>query len=346
MYICLKCKKKYMKISKVIARKIVFPILMKLKADKIVRLFSGNSVLNIMYHGVVNEEGTDFSPRHLAKKQFEEHLIYFKKNFDIITVKEAFEIKKSGVKLNRKSISISFDDGFQNNLRVALPLLEKYKIKSTIFVSSVCVDDSKLHCLWSELIAVINKFHKNEILNVDGLKFKNLVEINSGTHLIDFIKKCPYGKRDEILNTLIKTYKLDEKIESVPEEYWKLLTKEELINLSKSEYIEIGSHGDRHYNLGNINIKNAIHELTSSKLILEETINKPINMIAYPDGSYNEFVKNEAQKGGYELQMAVDYKLKEDLKDIRILNRYGISCTTSFESNMLNLNLAFNKKGF
>ena len=334
-----------MNISKKIARKIVFPTMMGLGIDKLIRIKSDNSIINVMYHGVVLENSTYFSPRHITKQQFEKHLMFYKKNFDIISTSEAFHYIQNGIKLKKKTLTISFDDGFQNNLNIALPLLEQYDINATFFISSICTQEMKIRCLWPELIAALYYFYKDQIITLKQFKFTNLIDIENNINLTDLLKSCSYSERERLLEKLVSNYNLENKLKSIPTEVWNLMTKDELIQLSKSKVIEIGSHGHLHYNLGNICIEDANRELLQSKNLLEKTLDIDVNMIAYPDGSYNEEVKNVAQKIGYLYQMAVNYTEDKDTDDLRIMNRYGISNTTTFESNMIFLSKAFNSKG-
>lgn len=333
-----------MKIQKRIARKIVFPIAMKLGLDKCFRNRAKNSILNVMYHGVVNEDSCYFSPRHIHKEQFEEHLKYLKKNFEIISTEEAFKKIASNEKLEKKYLTISFDDGYKNNLTTALPLLEKYSIPTTFFISSICIDNKAERYLWSDVISGLNYFYSNEPIEVNNLIFNNLRCEKENLYLPDYIKTLPFSNRDIVLEKLESKYDLKNKIQSLPEEIWKLLSKEELITLSKSSLVTIGSHGHRHFNLGDIDLDSAKEELRISKELLSKTIQKEVNLIAYPDGSYNESVKNCAEELGYTGQFAVNYKASDDRTDSRIMNRHGISSTTTFESNMLTLNVVFKNK--
>lgn len=317
---------------------------MGLGVDKIIRSILPNKILNIMYHGVVEKDSCFFSPRHITKKQFEEHLKYYKKNFKIITTHEAFKKLSKKEKIEEKYLTISFDDGFKNNLTTALPLLEKYNIPTTFFISSLCSDDNESNYLWSELIAALNYFYKNELIEINGLIFNNLICKKTNISLNDYIKSLEYDKRDETLNLIEKKYDLKAKIETLPEEIWKLLNLKELIELSKSKIVTIGSHGHRHFNLGKIEPEAAKEELSYSKKLLSKSINLEVDLIAYPDGSYNETVKNIAEELGYNGQFAVKYKSSNDYEDLRIINRHGLSSTTTYHSNMLLLNVAFNKK--
>ncbi len=334
-----------MKLTKTIARKLVFPIAMRIGIDKLLRNQAKNSILHIMYHGVVTTDSSYFSPRHITEKQFEEHLKYYKENFEIISVNESFKKVLKGEKLNKKYITISFDDGFKNNLTTALPLLKKYNIPTTFFISSICVKENEDNYLWSELISALKYFYKNESIEINNMTFTNLYCKEENIELTDFIKSLPYDKRDDVLKFLEKKYNLKTKIESLPEEVWKLLNKEELIELSKSSLVTIGSHSHRHFNLAEIDPQAAKKELHISKELLNKTLGSDINLIAYPDGSYNETVKNIAEEIGYNGQLAVKYKSSKDYTDPRIMNRHGISSTTTFDSNMLVLNMAFKKKG-
>tara|TARA_B110000977_G_C11005133_1_gene465439 strand:- start:359 stop:1363 length:1005 start_codon:yes stop_codon:yes gene_type:complete len=332
-----------MKIQKKIARKLVFPVLMKLGVDVLLRNRAKNSILNVMYHGVVSNDSCYFSPRHINLKQFEQQLKYYKKNFTIITCEEAFKKLSHKEKLSQKYLTISFDDGYKNNLTTALPLLEKYNIPTTFFISSICAINNEMNYLWSETIAALNYFYKDGAVKINNLVLKKLK--NENISITDYIKSLPYEERDEVLHQIEKKYNLKAKIESLPEEVWKLLNPNEVIELSKSAIATIGSHGHNHFNLSQIEPKAALEELRSSKELLSELIKSEINLIAYPDGSYNSVVKNISKELKYTGQFAVDYKLSDDHTDLKIMNRHGISSTTNFYSNMLSLNLAFKKKG-
>ncbi|MCD4696342.1 MAG: polysaccharide deacetylase family protein, partial [Bacteroidales bacterium] len=291
-------------------------------------------------------DSTYFSPRHISSGQFEKHLKYYIKNFDIVTVSEAFNMYRNEVVPKRKTISISFDDGYKNNLDIVLPLLEKYRVKATFFIAGMCTGDMKIETLWSDVISVLRHFYPKEIIEIGPEKFISYRHETTNERIQDHIKKLSPDKRDKNLDNLIDSYSLADKIKKIPEEVWKLMTRKELITFSRSKMVDIGAHGYLHYNLGNIDLKEAEKDLSLAKSVLEEAIQKPVFQLAYPDGSYSESVKDVAQRLGYENQLAVNYRLQSDGRDERILNRHAISSTTTYESNMFFLNFAFRKTGF
>lgn len=304
---------------------------MALGIDKLLQLKSKNTLVNVMYHGVTTQNSCFFSPRHVVVNDFEKEIRYFRKNFEIISIDEAFQRIRNCQGFTKKTITISFDDGFANNLNVALPILEKYDIPVTFFVSGICVENDGNCVLWPEIIAALKYFFKNPSLYSD----KDFADLTNK------IKAMPYQERDTFLYDLDKKHQILDKIHTLPEEIWQLLDKNQLIKMSKSKIVTIGSHGYNHYNLGQIEKDSAKFELEHSKKLLESAIQKEVKHIAYPDGNYDETVKNIAESAGYEGQMAVKYRLPNDKTDNRILDRFGISATTTYESNILFLSKSF-----
>jgi peptidoglycan/xylan/chitin deacetylase (PgdA/CDA1 family) len=335
-----------MKALKEINRKLLSPLLMNLKGDRIIRSFASGSILNIMYHGVTKENSNYFSPRHISSGQFESQLKYYAREFDVISLSEAFKYLENNYKPKRKTLTISFDDGYRNNLRNVLPLLEKYNLKATFFVSGVCTEEMKIRALWTDIIGCLKYFHKDQIIDLGNKRFVNFTEAESKTSLGDFLSLCGVSDLDGYLNYLISKYNLEKRINSLPEDLWKILDQEELKELSASSIAEIGSHCHSHYKLAAIDISDARRELMLSKEAIQRVTGKEIRIVAFPYGSYNTLIKDEAEKLGYDHQIAVDYLFREDAGDPRILNRHGIPSTTTYEANILLLNNAFRSKGY
>ncbi len=330
---------------KKLSRKIIFPTLFNFGADKLFLKFSKPSYLSILYHGVIPFNGNYFSPRHITAEQFEKQIVYFKKNFDIISQSELFFRVKNNIKPDRHTIALSFDDGFKNNLDYALPILEKHKVHCTFFISTILFEEMEIRCLWPDLIAILNYFYADEIIEIDEFKFVNRYDNKNDIYITDYLKAVSYDKRKEILSGLNTRYNLKEKVKEVPEELWKLMNLEEFRRLYKSEYVSIGAHSYLHYNLGQIEPEKARFELSYSKAMLESELNSNVNMHAFPDGNYNLQTIEIAEEVGYTEQYAVNYRFEEDKKDDRMLNRFSISSTTTFESNILRLNNQLLKSG-
>ena len=78
------------------------------------------------------------------------------------------------------------------------------------------------------------------------------------------------------------------------------LNEQDLKEISKYKNIEIGSHSNDHVNLTNLNNKDLIHQLESSKKWLEDSLSINVNKISYPFGGYNHRVIDIAKNLFYE----------------------------------------------
>lgn len=323
----------------------ILPPLMKLNAERLFLLFAKKKQLNAFYHGVVNQDSTAIFPRHITKEQFEQHLKYLSRKFNIISMDEMFEMYQQNITPDKHTLTVSFDDGYLNNLENALDIIEKYKVKTTFFISGICVENPD-YIMWSDILSFARHFSSEVI--IDGKTFDKVgkfelynQELNISAS--DYIKQLPFEQREKSLAGMISSHNLLEKMKELPEEYWKLLNGNQIKTLASSEFVDIGSHGHLHYNLGNISVDSAIKDMKKSKDILSNLLDKNIDMLSFPDGSYTKEVMDEAEKMGYTKQIAVSYMHPSDVNDKRIINRWGVSSTTTYETVAFSLNKAFIK---
>lgn len=80
------------------------------------------------------------------------------------------------------------------------------------------------------------------------------------------------------------------------------ITKEQLLDMSQCQLCTIGSHGVNHSEYALLDKEEALRDLKESKRELEQLIGKPVEMYAYPYGSYyacgytNKHVAGEVYK--------------------------------------------------
>lgn len=328
----------------------VLPSLVKLNVENIFSSLAKGNILNIFYHGVVEKDSTAISPRHIQKEQFEQHLKYLTTKFNIISLTEAFDIYRQEIIPNKKTVTVSFDDGYLNNLTIALPLLEKYKVKATFFISSMCAEN-ETSLIWADIVSLAHHFSCDSFIEIENKKFHKtgryeLINKSDNQSIFDYIKKLSCAEREYTLNSIIDRYKIYDILKKTPVEYWKLMNKNDLKKLTNSDLVTIGSHGHLHYNLGNISLEDAKIEMKKSREILSNTIEKEVNLLSFPDGSYTETVKQLAVSLGYNGLLAVNYHYPSDKADKNILNRWGVSSGTTFETIAFALNHAFIKHSF
>lgn len=310
--------------------------------EKLFALSSSNNLLILVYHGVVAKPDHSVSVGPISTSQFAQHLAYYKKNFDVVSQSEIFRMYREGYKPARKTVAITFDDGYENNYTNAFPLLKKYRFPSTMYIISQCVEDDNL-ITWYDYL----DFVKMD-LNVSAIDTSviGVPAISSIGQLKDLVKSLNIGRRKLLYAEIAKQVDIEKYKQLYPREYWKLMNKSQLQELAQSGLVEIAAHSHNHPNLGLIDIADATEEITKCKALLEGVISNGVKAIAYPDGSYTPQVKKACLDAGYQNLLAVDYRLPEDGNDKSILPRYCLSSTTTFESNMIAVNRAFATYGF
>jgi len=61
---------------------------------------------------------------------------YLSKNYNVLPLDELIDAIKSGRKLRDYTCAITFDDGWQDNYKNAFPVLKKYHLPATIFITT------------------------------------------------------------------------------------------------------------------------------------------------------------------------------------------------------------------
>lgn len=84
-----------------------------------------------------------------------------------------------------------------------------------------------------------------------------------------------------------------------PSEQTKMLSADQLREMSDAG-MEIGSHTCSHPDLPQLSFQQQLDELTRSKQLLEDLLQKPVTGFAYPFGRYNEDTLKALQAAGYQ----------------------------------------------
>jgi len=126
----------------------------------------------------------------------------------------------------------------------------------------------------------------------------------------------------------------------------KIVNTSQVIQLSKPDLFDIGSHTVNHFCLANIDRELAKTELENSKKTLENILQMPVSSIAYPDGSYNNNVLELSKQVGYKSLILVNYKNENDKLNNDVIPRLSVSNTTNYAANIFHFSKAFNKNGF
>lgn len=131
-------KKTIIKTVTLLSRLIPLNWLQKAAARKLV-------VVN--YHSLLNADADPFINQNPYRtlEEFEQDLIFFKKNYHIVSLPEILESYSSNIPLNINSLTITFDDGLGLLFDQIRPILLKHNIPAAFFLNPEFVDNKNLH---------------------------------------------------------------------------------------------------------------------------------------------------------------------------------------------------------
>jgi len=289
--------------------------------EKFYRNARGSRIL--IYHGVCLGDHTRFNPIFLKLKTFEQHLQFYTKYFNVVSLDDYYQCNFSKDKFN---VCITFDDGYANNHKYVLSLLEKYQLPATFFVTAI--RDAGYDILWNDFLGIIGKYGPKEIIYKEELFRKGLfnryISKKSGKNLADILRSGGFDVKAEMMELL---YPLTPFRESKPNDidYWLQMTREQIKELSASPLVTIGSHSYYHNDLARVPVKDAALEMSTSKQFLENTVDKPVNSFAFPYGSYTRQTVAEAKNAGYNQLLAMDFQFAEDHNDPAMRERFTVN---------------------
>jgi peptidoglycan/xylan/chitin deacetylase (PgdA/CDA1 family) len=281
--------------------------------DKKNMFYSGsNSKTNIiyplilMYHRI-EQLKIDLGGISVSPENFEKHIKYLKKYFNIIKLQDLIADLSGGI-IPDRSVVITFDDGYSDNLYNAKKILEKYDVPATFFITGGMID-SKREYRWDELEKIL-------LLNTDipgtldiGYKkytwtLRKTEDLKKAYNQIELLlKTLPAIQRDRIVDCLFNSSGANQAVRNTH----RLMTEEELRELHRSDLIEIGAHTMSHCSLSLETEERQLWEIKESKRLLEDMLECQVNSFAYPFGNFYDVsarTKSYVKQAGFNCSMS------------------------------------------
>lgn len=139
MMLPLLTKFRKMKLLNKILLQIFFYLRLHNIIEKIRTLINGYHYTIITYHSFTNEKADPF---RINAGIFEEQIKYLKENYNIEPLGNLIKLIKSGKTPKKNYICITIDDGFLDNYEIAYPILKKYNVPATIFITSRLIEET------------------------------------------------------------------------------------------------------------------------------------------------------------------------------------------------------------
>jgi peptidoglycan/xylan/chitin deacetylase (PgdA/CDA1 family) len=232
----------------------------------------------LTYHRVLPE--TDpLLPGEPSAAAFEQRMRWIKANFNVLPLSEAVrELRED--RLAARALCLTFDDGYADNYRVALPILRRLGLPATFFVATGFLDGG---CMFNDVVIEAVRAVRGAELNLEdfGLGRHRLGSDEQRGRTIDRIlarlKYFEPARRAEVAQEVAQRASAGVRTD--------LMMTSEQVHALHAAGMEIGAHTVSHPILAEIGTERARHEMAASRACLEEITGAPVRIFAYPNGT-------------------------------------------------------------
>lgn len=285
----------------------IIPILSKISSVTLKQKKAGTHLTILAYHRIM-----DFPPDYLLDEGvistspdiFEQEMEFCAEHFHLINFKILKDCLEGRQALPEHPLIITFDDGYRDNYTHAFPILKKYGLPATVFLTVDHINSSEP--FWWDIASFSLKHNGS----------KGPLEIRQ---FLRCLKTIPNDER------LKKIQELKIRFETALKRLERqTLTWEEIKEMSHNG-IEFGSHTMTHPVLSQIQSEPELrYELSESKRIIEERLACEVIALSYPVGgqdAFNESVQQKIREAGYDLAISYLHGINKIDGD---LNRFNL----------------------
>ncbi len=223
----------------------------------------------LCYHSVGSEKGwfDKGDKLSVSTEDFERHLLFFKKHFDVISLEEFMNRSAEGVSTDR-CLFITFDDGYQSLFDYGIPLLEKYKMPCTVFLSTAFLDNQEIS--WPLKVNYLKNagaadIYKQVMYAELGIPAE-AIGANIVAHAVNLFSK---ERMPQIISRVFKEAGIDER--AVCKEA-NLYVSSDVVRSFKSKLVGFGNHTHTHPVMAALTAEEQRFEIEESHRILREEL--------------------------------------------------------------------------
>jgi peptidoglycan/xylan/chitin deacetylase (PgdA/CDA1 family) len=264
----------------------------------------GGARLTIFTYHRVLAEPDPLLPDEFHARSFAAQMSWIADYFRVLPLPDAVRTLTRGT-LPARAAAITFDDGYANNLEIALPILQRYGLTATVFIA---VDAVERGIMWNDMVIEALRRAPAEL---------DLSRFGVGTlHLHDSVARAAAVERvlDELKYvSLAERWRLaDELFRSVanaaPPRL--MMTPQSVLELIAAG-IDIGAHTVNHPILKGLTDQEARSEIDGSARWIADVTGRAPRSFAYPNGrpglDYDGRHAAMAREAGFELAVTTQW---------------------------------------
>lgn len=258
----------------------------------------------VLYHRIASPPR---DPWELAvsAERLREQLDVLASSFTVLPLRELARRARRR-RLPERAVAITFDDGYVDNLDLALPELERRGLPATVFVPTAYVG-APGPFWWDELEELVaGGGERPPRLELPGAPPLDTSSLQARTRALAAVQPLlRHGRAEDIEPTLARLRAWAGTGAGRVDPGARCVTRAELERLARAEVIEIGAHTRTHPGLAAQPPAVARAEIEGSRDELAEWLGEPPATFSYPMGDNRPATRRLARAAGFELAVAV-----------------------------------------
>lgn len=277
----------------------------------------------ILYFHRVNDDGDPFFEA-MPRAVFERQMRFLARHYRVVSLAEAARRLSEGGP-PEPVVALTFDDGYQDNYLNAFPILQRYGLPATIFLTTGSIDSREP--LWFERLALAVKKSPHTFVDLEldiprRLWMRTEAErLQANAQIFAFLRSLPDLERRQWLAEILA--QLDGRDQG--ERRDKMLTWDQ-VRFMKAGRIDFGGHTVTHPFVSRLQPEQACWEISECKSRIEDELQAPVEHFAYPNGREEDFGawnKKVIQEAGYQAAVSTLWGVNYSSTDRMELRRGG-----------------------
>jgi glycosyltransferase involved in cell wall biosynthesis len=270
-------------------------------ARPLIRVARRAAALALCYHRVLETPGTWDPALVVARDTFRRQLEALARDYELCTCSELGRALSGGER--RRLCAVSFDDGYADNLTVALPVLREVGAPATLFLATDPV--ARRRALWFERLALVLRPH------LEDPRLRRLCDEQPALRRLPDVIARAQSPRQAVRAAVALLKESDTETRELAE---RLLTDAfgppdpaalpafldwDGVRALAAAGVEIGGHTVTHPILPRTAPDRARDEIAAGRAQIEAALGRPVTAFAYPNGDHDDATVRLVREAGF-----------------------------------------------